>query len=145
MLVRKNKGIAVIEIIIAMFLFCLFLMCIFTFQATNMSCISVEKEEMKGVFVVESMKNIMVSNYDYKILYENLTEDIKYINSDYIKNQDFKKGDMFAGLSHSYNEEYPFVEIQAKQDEHIEVLKIIINYHIREDKNIKHVFYKGNY
>lgn len=143
MLAKKNKGVALIEPIIAIFIFTLTIICFFTVLNVNKISIENEKGQMKGIFAIEAIEKNISCNYTFNFIKDILGEKTIYIGASDIEEEKYKY--ILQSQGDNYRNFFPYVEIKGNMDRTIDVLKITITYYMDQEKKISHVFYKGNY
>ncbi|MEG1256327.1 prepilin-type N-terminal cleavage/methylation domain-containing protein [Clostridium sp.] len=142
---RKNKGYTLLEAIIAMFILTTFSIVILTFQGVSMESKVKEKEIMEGLFIVESMRNILLCNLSYDELKSRFVGKTSFVNKDNIENGIIFTNDILY-LVEEYGEyDYPVIVIEAYEEIESQVMKIELNYKYGGGKEMSNVFYKGNY
>lgn len=142
---RKNRGFTLIEAIISVFLLTILSIGIFTFQGVVIESKEKEKEIIQGVFLVESIRNMILCNLSYKELESLLIDKVLFINKESVEDGSIYTKHILS-LVEKYNQgNYPLMEIKVQEKVESQVMEIEINYKYLNGEEISNVFYRGKY
>ncbi|MEG0132641.1 MAG: prepilin-type N-terminal cleavage/methylation domain-containing protein [Clostridium sp.] len=145
MSVNRRRGYSLLESIIAMFILATVSIVIFTFQGVSMENRVKEKEIMEGIFIVESMKNMLLCNLSYEELELKFISKVYFINKYDIEDRNFYTASILDLVEEDSKHEYPLIEIRIWEEVESQIIKVSVNYKYGEGKEMSNVFYKGNY
>lgn len=145
MLARKSKGATLLEITICMFVISIMILIILTFQRVNLQSKEEEEKLRSGIFQVDAVKNILLSNLSYREIQDNFKNKVLYIHKEEVENNNIITKPILSIVDESIYGGYPFIKIQTQEDLVNQLMKVEIYYSFDEEKVISNVFYKGNY
>lgn len=144
MLVRKSRGNTLIETILSMLILSTILMGTFNFYRVKEISEEAEKQEMKATYQIDAVKKLILCNMSYKEIEDTLVQRNRFINSNYLSNDNLSRGDI-KEIMKTNVEEYPYIMLTGYEEINEEVIKIKVSYIFQDKREIEHVFYKGNY
>lgn len=144
MLVRKSRGNTLIETILSMLILSIILIGAFNFYRVMAISEEAEKQEMKAIYQIDAVKKLVLCNMSYKEIEDTLVQKNRFINSNYLSNDNLSGSDIKAIMKINI-EEYPYIMLTGYEEVTEGVIKIKVSYVFQDKREIEHVFYKGNY
>lgn len=147
MLVKKNKGFSLIEIVVSLFILSIILTALMSSETLALNFKVRQGKVDKAIMVMETTNKILRNNLTYDEILRFFGNNVKYIKSSYIDNGAFKYNNIISIASSDSGGEYPFLRISAIKDDFDDVIKITLNYILSDNEgaNLVYVFYKGKY
>lgn len=144
MLVRKNKGITLLETIVSMLIISTILVGGLTFHGVMKKSEEEELKEMEATFKIDAVKKIILCNMTYDEVKEGIVEKTIFINKDDLQRENLGRFHISNRIKEEGGE-YPLIMLKGNKQIDEEVIKIEILYKFEDGREINHVFYRGNY
>lgn len=144
MLVKRNKGLTLINSIIALYIFTLAFIAFLAFYSTFLKRLKNQEDLIKGAYYIEGLRNIILCNYSYDTTRQLFNKNIWYINEHVIKEETVFKENIEDYSTREKPLEYPYIIIKGNEDEEHEVMIIEVEI-VFQDKSYEGKFSRGNY
>ncbi len=144
MLVRKNKGITLLETIVSMLIVSTILVGGLTFHGVMKKSEEEELKEMEATFKIDAVKKLILCNMTYDEIKESIAEKTIFINKDDLQRENLGRFHI-SNLIKEEGGEYPLIMLKGNKQMDEEIIKIEILYKFEDEREINHVFYRGNY
>jgi NhaP-type Na+/H+ or K+/H+ antiporter len=144
MLVRKNKGITLLETIVSMLIISAILVGGLTFHGVMKKSEEEELKEMEATFKIDAVKKLILCNMTYDEIKEGIAEKTIFINKDDLQRENLSRFHI-SNLIKEEGGEYPLIMLKGNKQMDEEIIKIELLYKFEDGREINHVFYRGNY
>jgi len=144
MLVRKNKGITLLETIVSMLIISTILVGGLTFHGVMKKSEEEELKEMEATFKIDAVKKLILCNMTYDEIKEGISEKTIFINKDDLQRENLSRFHI-SNLIKEEGGEYPLIMLKGNKQMDEEIIKIELLYKFEDGREINHVFYRGNY
>jgi NhaP-type Na+/H+ or K+/H+ antiporter len=144
MLVRKNKGITLLETIVSMLIISTILVGGLTFHGVMKKSEEEELKEMEATFKIDAVKKLILCNMTYDEIKEGIAEKTIFINKDDLQRENLSRFHI-SNLIKEEGGEYPLIMLKGNKQMDEEIIKIELLYKFEDGREINHVFYRGNY
>lgn len=140
---RKNKGVTLIEVMVAMFIVITTIATVANVITSSTGSRMSQKEVMVAVNNLEAIKKLVICNYSYEEIREAFKDKEVYLDSEALNNinsiefniMDYVKGDKSG---------YPSIKFKGSEGQG-GTMQVVISYYYQGGNTIENVFYKGNY
>lgn len=147
MLVKKNKGFSLIEIVVSLFILSIILTAFMSSEILALNFKVRQDKVDKAIMVMGTTSKIIIKNLTYDEVLNFFVNNVKYVQSSSIDTGSFKYNNIINISSSVSGGKYPILRISAIKDNFDDVIKITLNYILSDNEgdNIVYVFYKGKY
>lgn len=147
MLVKKNRGFTLIEIVVSLCILTIILTAMLSSETLALNFKGKQDKKDKALMAIETTSSVMLNNLTYEEILVFFGNNVRYIKSENINNDSYKHSNILDLTTLDLDGNYPFMSINIIKDSVDEVLKIILNYKINSNQgdNLTYVFYKGKY
>ncbi|MEG0772919.1 prepilin-type N-terminal cleavage/methylation domain-containing protein [Clostridium sp.] len=147
MLVKKNKGFSLIEIVVSLFILSIILTAFMSSETLALNFKVRQAKVDKAIMVMGTTSKIIIKNLTYDEVLSFFGNNVRYVKSSSIDTGSFKYNNIISISSSVSGGKYPFLRISALKDNFDDVIKITLNYILSDNEgdNLVYVFYKGKY
>lgn len=144
MSVKRNKGLTLINSIIALYIFTLVFMALLAFNSTCLKRLKAQEDLIKGTYYLEGLKNIILCNYSYDNTRQLFNKNTWYINDEPLKGEELFEKSIENYFLKEKPSKFPYMSISGREDESHEVMIIGVEI-VFQDKSYEVNFSRGNY